>query len=268
MVQKTFGIYSNALTDCCLYIETGQQYIACWCKHDESKTLQAFELFSFNEIDAGDFTKVFKETLLHSRLLTTSFDKVEFIWGHEKSLCIPTEFYNENAAASYLKLMFGEIAEIPVGTDKIDDGVVIYKLPEQAMNEYSKHYKISTQFHKYSQLLAAKKKDTANSIHLVFYHSHYIVIVYKNDRLQLIQYFDYKVPEDVLYTILNTCDAHELPANEIKILASGMINTFSPLYDTLHAYLNDFSFVQMDRSLFAAEIFDDYPLHYFASFCE
>ena len=47
MVRKTFGIYSNPLEHCNLFIETGSDYIACWCKDSATNVVKAFELFSF-----------------------------------------------------------------------------------------------------------------------------------------------------------------------------------------------------------------------------
>jgi len=86
--------------------------------------------------------------------------------------------------------------------------------------------------------------------------------------LQLIQSFSYKIPADVLYYVLNIFNTYELPSNETIVYASGMIDTASPLYGTLRAYINHFFIEPADKNLFQAEGFQDYPLHYFSSFCQ
>jgi hypothetical protein len=269
MVRKPFGIYSEELSDCVLFIETGTEYIACWCKHNETKQVKAFELFSFTEASVSEFEKLLKEIQLQSRLLTIQFEEVYCIWGYEKCVCIPQEFYTDETAASYMEMMFGEFDEAKFCRDTTDDCVTFGLIPTKILSEYNSHYAVSSNMHKYYQLLKGQYKgDEANKIHLVFYHSHFILSVFKEGSLQLIQSFSYKVPEDVLYYVLNIFNAYEMPANETTVHVSGMIDTASPLYKTLNIYINHFFVETADKNLFTAEGFHDYPLHYFASFCQ
>src|SRR5512135_509675 len=98
MVQKTFGIYSEELSGCNLFIETGNDYIACCCKEKSSGNIKAFELFNFRAESAKDFTTLFKTVQLLSRLLVTHFDNVYAVWGHDCNACIPNELYTREMA--------------------------------------------------------------------------------------------------------------------------------------------------------------------------
>src|SRR3954471_5060729 len=119
MVRKTFGIYSEELSDCDLFIETGKEYISCWCKNNETKQVKAFELFNFTESNTKDFGHLLKDVQADSRLLTTKFEKIFCIWGHEKCICIPQEFYKDGMALPYIEMMFGECDETKFSTDTI-----------------------------------------------------------------------------------------------------------------------------------------------------
>jgi hypothetical protein len=269
MVRKTFGIYSEELSDCDLFIETGTEYISCWCKNNETKQVKAFELFSFTETSIKDFEKLLGNIRADSRLLTTKFEKTYCIWGHEKCVCIPQEFYKDEIASSYMEFMFGESDQVSFCNNIINNCVTLGLIPGKILAAYENHYTISGNVHKYYQLLKGQCTNTAeNKLHLVFYHAHIILSVFKEGSLQLIQNFPYKIPADVLYYVLNILNTYELPLQETTVHASGMIDTASPLYGTLRAYINHFFVESAGKNLFVADGFHEYPLHYFSSFCQ
>ena len=119
-------------------------------------------------------------------------------------------------------------------------------------------------------MLAMVRSKTCMSNEAIKRHplDNFIASVYKSGALQLIQYFSYKAPEDALYHILHLGKTFGLPAGETKIYASGLIDDSSPLYAILNAYLDNFSFETADAGSFTAEDFNEYPLHYFVSFCQ
>ncbi len=269
MVQKTFGIYSDDLEGCNLVIETGDNYIAGWCNDTQANTVKAFELFSFTEADAADFEKLFKETQWHSRLLTATFNKVVCIWGHHKAVCIPADFYTIETAPAYMELMFGSCDEEILCNNVDAENVILSLKPSAASKEIAKNNLVAADLHKYCQLVKGQQNGTQeNKVHLVFYHTHFIISVYKQGRLQLIQSNTYTAAGDVLYAVLNALNKFEMPVSETNIYAGGLIDTTSPLYALLHSYLDHFSFEPVDKALYAAEGFHEHPLHYFASFCQ
>jgi len=267
MVRKTFGIYSDDLSGCILFIETGKDYIVCWCKHAETLSVKAFELFSFREIETQDFDKLLNEMQLHSKLFATSYEKVYCIWGDEKCVCIPREFYDDDIAGSYMHLMYGDEAGSSFYKDDLNDFIILAKLPDTS-SSFTAYHTIEANVHKYYHLLKVQQAAVSeNKLHIVFYHSHFIVSVFKDGVLQLIQNFFYRAPEDVLYHLLNICETFELSASETPVYASGMIDISSPLYEILHAYVHHFAFEPIHKEMFD-ESFYEYPLHYFASFCQ
>jgi hypothetical protein len=270
MVQKIFGIYSEDLSGYDLIIETGQDYIACWCKDKVAGIVKAFEQFGFDEAQYKNFEKLFNEVQLHSRLLTTHFSNVYCIWAHATCICAPTELYSRGMAASAMELMFGEtIEQRSIIENTLGDCVVSTAINEDAWDVYNKHYRITANMHKYYSLLKMQKPhDEEDKLHLVFFNNDFIISAYKKGKLQIVQRFSYKAPEDVLYHVLNVCNAFQLTPGDVQVRCSGMIDDSSSLYSTLLAYLGNCSFEIADKKLFAAEGFHEYPLHYFVSFCQ
>jgi hypothetical protein len=270
MVNKNFGIYSDDLSGCDLMIETGSDYIACWCKDKAAGTVKAFEQFGFDVNTYTNFEKLFAAVQLHSRLLTTHFNNVYCIWGHTTCVCAPNELYSRGMAASAMELMFGQtIEQRSVIENTFGDCVVSTAINEDAWDVYTKHYRITANMHKYYSLLKIQKPHAdEDKLHLVFYNNDFIISAYKKAQLQIVQRFSYKVPEDVLYYVLNVCKTYQLSVANIRVRCSGMIDDSSSLYSTLLSYLGDFSFETADKKLFAAEGFHEYPLHYFVSFCQ
>src|SRR5436189_3804972 len=108
MVQKNFGIYGDDLSGCDLLIETGRDYIACWCRNKAAGAVMAFEQFGFDGKQYESFEKLFHEVKLHSRIFSTAFDNAYCIWGHEAYVCAPNELYSRGMAAASMELIFGE----------------------------------------------------------------------------------------------------------------------------------------------------------------
>ncbi len=94
MVQKLFSIYFTPDETNTLFIEIGKHHIASWCTGN-TKDLQAFEYFSFHDIEEHeDFEKIYAATKLHSVLLNNEFAATEIIWETMPFTCVPNTFSN------------------------------------------------------------------------------------------------------------------------------------------------------------------------------
>lgn len=269
MVRKAFGIYGEDTEGCSLLIETGQDYIACACMNEAYTQMKAFELFHFDTSDFENFDKLFNEVKLFSRLFPANKGAVQLVWSNEKAVCVPAAFYTDDIAVSLLEVMHGITGPVQYAVTTVNDTVVVGFIPSEAANTYAANLQVTSAAHKYAKLLAVQhKKENKQSVHIVFEQAGFTYAVYKEGVLQLMQSKPYKKPEDVLYHLLNALEVLGMAASEVEVLVSGMIDDSSPLYKNLHTYFNHFSFSRADENVFAAEGFKEYPLHYFASFCQ
>ena len=134
-----------------------------------------------------------------------------------------------------------------------------------------KHLAAGTFSHKFSSLL--KKYGHANTpaqtvVRVVFYPSKLIIIAIKEDVLQIIQSITYSTAEDALYNIMHICAEYGIATDSTAIIASGLINTGSSLYDTLYRYLENFELEKGTENTFAATGFAEHPPHYFLHFIQ
>lgn len=267
MVHKTFGIYSEDLNACELYIEPGTDYFACWCKHPGSGAVHAFEYFDTSNREGAGTHELLQDVLHYSRLLAIHFETVHCNWNTATACCIPGNHFDESVLPVMFELMFGHPSTGKFMHRQLGELVVAAPVPEEA-GTFDRQYMVQSHSHKYAALLAHYKPafDT-DSIYLHFNTSACIITVFKQGKLQLIRTIAYAVPDDVVYYVLHCCRQFDIAPDDATVIAGGMIAPGSPLFDKLYAYIPGFATEQPDKQRFAAAGFSEYPLHYFASFC-
>lgn len=271
MLQKTFNIYPESYDDCRLFIEAGNQHIACWCKDAHTGAVKAFEFFQFDTDEKNDISGVLGEVRLYSKLMNKGMYPETVIWDTADAVCIPSVFYKEEFAGQYIEMLMGEAPGTGVLTQQVNNTVIVSRHETAYLNAFNSHFKNHTFTHKFAQLI--KKFDTgtvddvaANQVHIIFYPAHFILVALKNEQLQLMHSFNYSTSEDALYNIMQVCNQYNMPVAETSIIASGLIDTASNLYNTLYAYLDNFSLQEAGDVSFDAQVFSEYPAHYFLPF--
>jgi len=271
MLQKTFSIYADNLDNCTLYIEAGNRHIACWCKDAETGAAKAFEFFQFNAAQDNGMRDVLKEVRLHSRLMDLSVSPT-LVWDNEEAMYIPAAFYDDDLAGDYLTAMFGDGAETQPFAQYSGDTVVLSRQHVDYINVLKEHFTPATTTHKFFLLLQwymnSSTAGEAGEVHVIFYPSHFIITVVKDRVLQLIRSVNYSTSEDVLYSIINTCNQYGVPLQTTRVTASGLIDTTSNLYTTLYSYLETFTLQKSSDTVFAADGFAEYPAHFFLPFIQ
>jgi hypothetical protein len=86
--------------------------------------------------------------------------------------------------------------------------------------------------------------------------------------LQVIQNFQYKVPEDAAYHLLNVCERFEVKANDTVLHLNGMIDPDSNLYNELYKYFLQTAFGTLPEIFTYNEEIKKYPEHYFSHLFE
>jgi hypothetical protein len=89
-------------------------------------------------------------------------------------------------------------------------------------------------------------------------HNRIKVFLYKGNKLQIVQQFNYQSFEDVIYHLLNICEQHSMNPSEIKLQLKGMIVKESKLFQELHNYFLDIDFASInDASLLPTSISEE-----------
>ncbi len=268
MLQKTFGIYGEGLDGSALFIEVGRKHVACFCRSETSPVITAMEFFQFAEYDAGGFETLLYEIKNNSRLFTEAGKKVSVVWNTGESVCIPGAFATERGRSDFFNLVYGEKENTIVSGEETNGLMVASRVDELLQHTVENYFPGAQYVHQHYFLVNELMLNASSepSMQLVFYPDYFTVAVCKDAQLQIIQTREYQVPEDVLYFILNICKQHDLPVADIDITASGFIVANSALYSLLVQYLQRFSLANTQRENFAAEGFDEQPLHFFRHF--
>lgn len=259
MLQKTYSIYSDDLTNQHLYIEIGKNHLACWCRKAEEKKFTALEFFQCEDYDASTFENLINEVKLHSKLLTLDVTDTTLIWFTEENLIIPAGFNTDDKfIKNNFSLMYGYGDSGKVISRNYEDYSIITNIENYLYNAAHNVF-AKADFQPAGYI---NKNAKANSVELFFYPCYFSVIVYKDDALQFFQTKYYKQPEDVLYFVLNIFHQYKIEP-DIKILTGGFIDEHSKLFETLYQYLEGLELGSVDETLFVSTEFREYPSHYF-----
>lgn len=277
MPNKSFSIYSTkedaiADIDDRLVLEVAKTHIACISKKEHKKTISAFELFSFAESEAADFANLFKAVFADSKILPKSFPATQVFINNESSLLVPVFKFNTEIAANYLDIVFGEdsVSKIQFEHLPVEPGMMnVYRAPDDLLNVLYHNLTKVTLKHTWSNIIKTVVSDIyaypSECIYIQFYNTFIIVIVLKDEKLQIIQSFIYETPEDVLYNLLNITERFEFNPDTLTLRISGMIDLNYTLYRYLITYFRHVEVQNVHNSALLIDI-KDYPLHYFTPF--
>ncbi len=270
MLRKTFSIYNYNEQEINLFIEIAKKHIACFSKSAEKSVLHSFEFFQFDATRNENFSQLLNGVKTHSELFAKNFQNVQIIWNNEECICVPAEFYNETISSDYFNLVFGETDNCHLFSKNLNELQVAARIPLAMQQSVTDIFPTAEFAHQYYMLLNEDIKNDKNrsgsQIQILFYPDYFVVFAKSNSQLMLIQTREYSVPEDVLYFLLNICEQYELPVNETKIIASGMIDAKSKLYNKLYEYFSGFEIATADEALFVSDSFKEFPLHFFLPF--
>jgi len=274
MLQKTFSIYADDLDGCSFFIEAGNKHFACWCSNAAKGAVKAFELFQFDTDDKHTISDILRETRLQSKLMDMVTGPVTITWNLENAVCIPQAFYREDVAGQHLDAMLGTtLADNKILAEYTTGGqVIITRQPTHYIDALHNHFSGITFTHKFCALLkkylTSADEQAGAAVHVIFYPSYFILTAIKNNALQIIRCINYSTAEDALYNIMQICSAYGMPLSTTAVIASGLIDTASNLYNTLHSYIDNFETAKQGPALFDAPGFHDYPTHYFLPFIQ
>ncbi len=260
MVQKLFSIYTHPEESDNLHVEVGSNHIACWLTGTES-AFTALEYFSFTyDNTEGGFVDVFREIKRSSILLNNTFAKEEIVWENSHFMFVPKEKFEDGTALAYLNLVTSQSFQSPPMKEEMQDYVLAYTADNSLYKIVSGNLPKATHTHKVRSILQQQNKSSANSIHIQFYQSYFLVTAIKNGVLQLATVYAFQTPHEAVYYILNTLDKLEMRGEETAAYVSGFIDETSALYKELYLYVHNLQPAQ------SGKIKDEYPAHYFTTY--
>jgi hypothetical protein len=103
-----------------------------------------------------------------------------------------------------------------------------------------------------------------SQVYCIFNTGQLTLLLQKEGKLQAMQNFSYKTPEDAAYHLLNLCRSFETGVKDVTVHLTGMIDAASALYAELYKYFLNIFFEALPEEYEYPEKVRKHPSHYFS----
>lgn len=275
MTSRTISYYNDisgaahAQTDQ-LALEFSHTHMACLVKGAESGETEAMEIFTIEDTGA-EWIDIFHDVKSQSLLLNRTYRDIHCYYNFEEALLVPASQFSAVAAEDFLSMVYGESSRYEIRQDTIaaDSPMInVYRIKKTIYEQVNRYFLLNKPHHIYSVLvenILAVKDLPDHFIKVAFYSKHFIAIVVKEGKLQLVQSFAYDTKEDVLYHLANLNRQFTLNAVHSRLEISGRFDTGSELHQQLQPLFGLISFDTTEPDgIFKTT--GEYPSHYFTPF--
>ena len=190
---------------------------------------------------------------------------VTICYDFKKSILVPAQYDHSSVHEETLSLVYGEVNNAAINKDFITSANIYnyYSVPKEVHSVLSGKFPAATVFHS-SSLQLELLNNTTGLLYCILFHNVLKVILYKEGKLQIVQQFNYRTPEDVLYHLLNVCERHHISPSESELRLTGMIDEHSKLYMELYQYFLNITFENPADTVYTSPGFKNFPAHFFS----
>jgi hypothetical protein len=186
------------------------------------------------------------------------------------AVVVPAFKFNKEIAEDFLQIAVGTSFNSTTSYDHIradNDLMIVYRIRKNWKDILQRNFNHASFRHTYTKTIEASMAygTTGESLFVQFYHHQFILCAMQQERLMLIQTFEFETPADVSYHLLNACNQLGFTGQDIALNISGMIDLNSTLYHELHKYFENMHTDTIDVASLSEQI-DDHPPHYFTPF--
>jgi hypothetical protein len=208
---------------------------------------------------------ILKQLVADEKILQQDFKSTTIVYAHPQSVMVPSDLLQETRKKEMLELVHGDVSDALIRTDFLFRQYThnIYPVPRQVDSVVSYLFSSPVSTHLYS-LLPDMFQSPGNHLHVTFSPSSFSAMLVKEGKLQAIQTFGFKTPEDVAYYLLQLCEAFETSIDETVLHISGMIDRSSNLYTELYKYFLNVEFASLPSQFSYPDEINNHPAHYFS----
>ncbi|AHF17247.1 DUF3822 family protein [Niabella soli] len=168
--------------------------------------------------------------------LKNSCQKKRIIFDYPVYSLLPVEL-NHGDNSALLHLAGGNIQD-HILTEIVGKQIALnYSVPFALLNQCIADLPGASYWHLQSVRIteALHQKDSA-AIYVNIVDNNCSVVVTKEGKLLLAQYYTYRAPEDLLFYLLKIAEVHDLSQQEAQLQISGLVEADSKLYRLLYDY--------------------------------
>jgi hypothetical protein len=171
----------------------------------EKKMLEGLLSFHFeNAIADDDVEHKWKTVQEDYPLLGKYYASVKVMIANTEVALLPLNEFGENNWATILNTLHGEKEEVVVKSDfTINNMQVVYRIPSLVNKLIERTYINASVKHYYTVSLHSLNSDGAeHGLFVNFFSRQFSVMVIKHKQIQLLNLYDYRRPDDVLFYLL------------------------------------------------------------------
>lgn len=192
------------------------------------------------------------------------FNSCHIFFNFKECMLVPEQYFKEPAGATMLDCKFGAQPTDAIFSEEVDglNAINLYRVNDYIYNILNSRFLSAVFYHSHTLLIPFLKRQQEELFCTVSLHS-IRVILFRDEKLQLVQYFDYSTPSDVAYHLMNTCSQHQVSPSEIKLTLTGFIDKDSILYEELYRYFLNIQIQEAGDAELSGEV-SGMPAHFFS----
>ena len=209
-----------------------------------------------------DYVKELTNFVEQNRSLDSSaFSSTNIFYNFSTSTLVPLEYFREEEKEEILAQLFVADKMRSCYEESCRDSEIkhIFSVPTIVHEKLIALYPSAKFAHSTSYQV---NKNNDSVLHCIIYNASIKIILFKEDQLQIVQYFNYTTPTDVCYHLLNVAERFEVAPSSIQLSLSGMIDVDSTLYKEVYKYFLHVNF-PASAAENVAEGFEGLPSHFY-----
>jgi hypothetical protein len=246
-----------------IYCELSDESFSYFFQNEKNKLVTGLAVYHFDKINK-DFKPSQKlKKILEEQDLCNGNKEVIISYAYPECLIVPAAYYDGLNNEENLSMVYGDLEPGIVLSDEVKEKNIycVYRIPEDVHETISSQFPSAKSTHQFSSLIK-NIHPSENSLHVIFYQQKIVIRLVINGELQILQSYQYKTPEDVVFHILNVCENFEV--KEVGLQLYGMIEKDSALFRELHKYFLNIHFGPLPGRCNYAEGIKEFPAHYFS----
>ncbi|MFZ1530118.1 MAG: DUF3822 family protein [Ferruginibacter sp.] len=247
-------------------LEAGTDGFACIFFTRDPFCINGASVYDFsNDVSPLSLQGNFEKIMNDNRKFFENALSVSVMLNVKETILVPREYFNESSAEEMLGLVFGEDKNTSVFKDELNGlgAVNIYRTHHKLAGMLSRQFTAAPTRHSTTvQLNCFTAND--NTLHCIVYPHKLKIILFKNGKFQLAQYFSYGTPDDAVYHLLGVCGHHGIPAPVVSLQLYGLIDEKSNLYGEIYKYFAHVQFAAVPAGTQLSQEIIQYPPQFFS----
>jgi hypothetical protein len=255
----------NNFSDLHLLVEAGNEDISFLLFKKTPLIVEGFYSYNLNKhISHADYAAAVTNILAQEDMLKQIFASTNIFYNFNTSTLIPAEYFIDDEKSNVCDTIFGQDKAALCFQENVkgNDIKLIYRVPDKVYEALNNVFPKNNFAHSTSEQINFVSNNT-DTLQCIIYHASIKVLLVKEGKIHLVQYFDYETPADVCYHLLNVCERFQIPAASINLILSGMVDKDSSLFTEVYKYFLHVSLSAAFADVTVAEDLKELPQHFY-----